>query len=676
MIIGTSGGSSVFVLCLICLVAVAQSGLYNTACGRDSRVNYTSNSIYKTNLDTAQATLFAAANTSTSGFYNATVGEGPDQVNALVYCRDDVQPDICRSCVKDSMNKLRESCPTTKEADIWYDECVLRYSNASIFNNVETWPLVFIWIQRNASDMDQFNKDLRDLLDKLKGQAIQQKFASGDTRSLDFLTIYGLMQCSPDLSSIQCNNCLDGLMGSIQSCCSGKLGARIINPSCQLRFTTNDLFYNDTIVDAPTPLRQLPATPPSVPPPVDGRDDKNRRTVIVVVAVLVGLVLMLLVLVCIFNRKRKQRTPTGRLLNDNVEDISSAESLQYDFGTIEVATNYFSDNNKLGQGGFGAVYKGTLQNGQKIAVKRLSRGSNQGQQEFINEVILVAKLQHRNLVRLLGFCFEGTERLLIYEFVPNASLDHFIFDSVKRSYLDWEKRYNIIGGVARGILYLHEDSRVRIIHRDLKASNVLLDAEMNPKIADFGMARLFNLDETQGITSRIVGTYGYMAPEYAMYGQFSAKSDVFSFGVLILEILSGQKNHSFQNGQNVEDLASFAWKNWKEGAPSNVVDPVLRNCSGSIHEMIRCIHIGLLCVQENVADRPTMASVVLMLNSFSVTIPVPSEPAFFMQSSSTHEVALPTNTVISRVSNKSSNIKSNSDNYSINETSFSDLYPR
>ncbi|XP_074364761.1 cysteine-rich receptor-like protein kinase 10 isoform X2 [Apium graveolens] len=385
---------------------------------------------------------------------------------------------------------------------------------------------------------------------------------------------------------------------------------------------------------------------------------------------------MLLVLVCIFNRKRKQRTPTGRLLNDNVEDISSAESLQYDFGTIEVATNYFSDNNKLGQGGFGAVYKGTLQNGQKIAVKRLSRGSNQGQQEFINEVILVAKLQHRNLVRLLGFCFEGTERLLIYEFVPNASLDHFIFDSVKRSYLDWEKRYNIIGGVARGILYLHEDSRVRIIHRDLKASNVLLDAEMNPKIADFGMARLFNLDETQGITSRIVGTYGYMAPEYAMYGQFSAKSDVFSFGVLILEILSGQKNHSFQNGQNVEDLASFAWKNWKEGAPSNVVDPVLRNCSGSIHEMIRCIHIGLLCVQENVADRPTMASVVLMLNSFSVTIPVPSEPAFFMQSSSTHEVALPTNTVISRVSNKSSNIKSNSDNYSINETSFSDLYPR
>ncbi|KAK1368445.1 Cysteine-rich receptor-like protein kinase 29 [Heracleum sosnowskyi] len=640
--------------------------------GRMLRTSLAFNSIYKTNLHTAQATLISAANTNNSGFYTASVGNGLDKVNALVYCRDDMQPDICRSCVKDTINQSRELCPSTKEANIWYAECVLRYSNASIFNNVEYWPIVHISNGRNASNTDQFSIDLRNLLDKLKGQATQEKFATGDTRGPDFLTIYGLMKCSPDLFSIQCNNCLDGLMERIPSCCSGKIGARIVNPSCQLRYETY-IFSSGAIVDAPPPQPQLPPTLPSPPLPVAGKDDNNTPTVIIiVVVVLVGILIMLLLLVCIFKRKRKQRTTTGRLLNNNVEDISSAESLQYDFGTIEVATNYFSDSNKLGQGGFGAVYKGTLQNGQEIAVKRLSRGSSQGQPEFINEVILVAKLQHRNLVRLLGFCFEGNEKLLIYEFVPNASLDHFIFDPVKRSYLDWERRYKIIGGVARGILYLHEDSRLRIIHRDLKASNVLLDAEMNPKIADFGMARLFDLDETQGITNRIVGTYGYMAPEYAMYGQFSVKSDVFSFGVLVLEILSGQKNHSFRNGEYEEDLASFAWKNWREGTPSNAIDQIVRN-SGSIHEMIRCIHIALLCVQENVADRPTMASVVLMLSSFSHTLAVPSEPAFFVQSIIGQEVSLSTDNTNSRVSGRSGNSKENS---VINEASFTDPYPR
>nr|GMC62010.1 putative receptor-like protein kinase At4g00960 [Ipomoea batatas] len=245
----------------------------------------------------------------------------------------------------------------------------------------------------------------------------------------------------------------------------------------------------------------------------------------------------------------------------------------------------FSDSNKLGQGGFGPVYKGKLPNGLQLAVKRLSVNSRQGDQEFKNEVLLVAKLEHRNLVRLLGFCLEGREKLLVYEFAPNASLDHFLFDPVKRENLDWETRYKIIGGISRGLLYLHEESRLRIIHRDLKASNVLLDANMNPKISDFGMAKLFELDESEGNTSRIVGTYGYMSPEYAMHGQFSVKSDVFSFGVLVLEIVSGQKNSCFKNGESVKDLLSYAWTQWREGTAMNLVDPFLK---------------------ENVADRPTI----------------------------------------------------------------------
>ncbi|KAJ0791286.1 putative protein kinase RLK-Pelle-DLSV family [Helianthus annuus] len=313
-------------------------------------------------------------------------------------------------------------------------------------------------------------------------------------------------------------------------------------------------------------------------------------------------------------------------------DISTIESLQYHFGTIKEATNDFSERNKLGEGGFGSVYKGLLQSGQDIAVKRLSKDSGQGETEFKNEVMLVAKLQHRNLVRLLGFSLEGTERLLVYEFMPNASLDHFIFDPSKCALIDWNKRNKIIKGVARGLVYLHEDSRLKIIHRDMKASNVLLDEEMNPKIADFGMARLFNLQETHGCTNRIVGTYGYMPPEYVMHGQFSVKSDVFSFGVLMLEIITGQKNQHFMIKDKTELLLSYAWKSWRYGTTSDMIDPALLVDSSSLQEIIRTIHIGLLCVQSNAVERPTMASVVLMLNSSSFTLQIPSEPAFFMNS--------------------------------------------
>ncbi|KAK9107017.1 hypothetical protein Syun_023028 [Stephania yunnanensis] len=298
----------------------------------------------------------------------------------------------------------------------------------------------------------------------------------------------------------------------------------------------------------------------------------------------------------------------------------------FNLESISISTNDFDDSNKLGQGGFGPVYKGKLLNGQEVAIKRLSRGSGQGMEELKNEVTLIAKLQHRNLVRLLGCCIEGEEKILIYEYMPNKSLDFFLFDRTNRTVLDWAKRVRIVEGIAQGLLYLHEHSRLRIIHRDLKASNVLLDNQMNAKISDFGMARIFGGNESQANTNRIVGTYGYMPPEYVMEGLFSIKSDVFSFGILLLEILSGKKNADFRLSDSL-NLSDHAWKLWKSERALELIDPALGD-SFYISKALRCINVGLLCVQEQAVDRPTMADVLIMLSNDATPLPFPKQPAF------------------------------------------------
>ncbi|KAF8411255.1 hypothetical protein HHK36_003802 [Tetracentron sinense] len=294
---------------------------------------------------------------------------------------------------------------------------------------------------------------------------------------------------------------------------------------------------------------------------------------------------------------------------------------------LSIATNNFHLANKLGEGGFGPVYKGKLFDGREIAVKRLSRSSGQGLEEFKNEVIVISRLQHKNLVRLLGCCTEGEEKMLIYEYMPNRSLDAFLFDPEKQSLLGWRKRFLIIEGIGRGLVYLHRDSRLRIIHRDLKASNILLDEDLNPKISDFGMARIFGGDQDQANTRRVVGTYGYMSPEYAMEGRFSEKSDVFSFGVLLLEIVSGRRNISFYHHVEALSLLGYAWQLWNEEKILELVEPTL--CELSFQkEVLRCIHVGLLCVQEFAKDRPTMSTIVSMLISEITTLPTPKQPAF------------------------------------------------
>ncbi|KAG5235609.1 G-type lectin S-receptor serine/threonine-protein kinase [Salix suchowensis] len=297
----------------------------------------------------------------------------------------------------------------------------------------------------------------------------------------------------------------------------------------------------------------------------------------------------------------------------------------YDFNTLANATNGFSFHNLLGEGGFGPVYKGVFKDGQEVAVKRLSKESRQGLHEFMNEVKCIAQLQHRNLVKLLGYCIQLDEKILIYEYMPKKSLDFYINDKNQSKALDWSKRFEIINGISRGLLYLHQDSRLRIIHRDLKPSNILLDEEMNPKISDFGMARSLEGMKQEQIQKE----YGYMSPEYAIDGIFSIKSDVFSFGVLVLEIVSGKRNRGFNHPEHQLNLLGHAWKLFKEGRALELVDDIkMETCN--LTEVMRSIHIGLLCVQHSPADRPSMSAVVLMLGGDG-TLAQPNEPGFFTE---------------------------------------------
>ncbi|KAL2931890.1 Cysteine-rich receptor-like protein kinase 8 [Bienertia sinuspersici] len=652
----------------------AQFEFLHSKCGN---ITYTSNSTYQSNLKTVLNSLSSTTRT-TDGYYNFTAGKTPNKVEAMVLCRGDVPVNTCRLCIRSSAANLPIVCPNQKQAIGYSDNCIIFFSDNSTFHVVRARPLWALWNNKNVSTIHSFNTTLTSLMNNLQIQASfgnsELKYATNKTKIAGSNeTMYGLVQCTPDLSRLDCVACVRDLFSFFPQWFVTPTfvaaGARVITPSCNLRYEIYSFYGNVTDVGSPpapspAPLQTTPSAPNrnSSTTLVHTRN-KSHRTIAVIIPVVGSLVLIIIMAsICIILRKKKQRKSAS---NIDKEEIETLQSLQYSLETVKVATNDFSNDNYLGEGGFGTVYKGKLIDGQEIAVKRLARNSVQGDVQFKNEILLLAKLQHRNLVQLLGFCLEGEEMLLIYEFVINNSLDS-LFDPMQGSSMLWETRYKIINGIARGLHYLHEDSRLRIIHRDLKAGNVLLDADFSPKIADFGMARLLNIDQTQAVASRIVGTYGYMAPEYVLHGHVSVKSDVFSFGVLVLEIVSGQRISSFQIGENPENLLTFAWKNWVEGKAWNLVDPALSPAFSS--EILRCIHIGLLCVQHTMADRPTMSAVDLMLSSASVSLQVPSQPAFFTRGHT------PSNLQAQRdASDQSSNRLLEC---SINEVSVTEVYPR
>ncbi|KAL3744230.1 hypothetical protein ACJRO7_013479 [Eucalyptus globulus] len=371
-----------------------------------------------------------------------------------------------------------------------------------------------------------------------------------------------------------------------------------------------------------------------------GEDQQKRRWVWLVMLISIAtVVLLILGLICYLQRRKlksegilgviegfSRQFKTMVCKGESLE--SSAPKLQkFGYATLRAATDNFSSENKIGEGGFGPVYKGKLPKGRDIAIKRLSKTSNQGLEEFENEVMLAVSLQHVNLVRLLGFCTDREEKMLVYEYMPNKSLDFYLFDPIRKYLLDWMQRVHIIEGITQGLLYLHEYSNFTIIHRDLKASNVLLDDEMNPRISDFGMARIFRKDDTEASTSRIVGTYGYVPPEYVRKGIYSMKYDVYSFGVLLLQIISGRRTSCYHGLSENLNLLEYAYEQWKDDKCMEFIDPSLDDYSSSC-KLLRCMQVALLCVQEKAGDRPSMLEVSSMLKNESSAVNSPKKPAF------------------------------------------------
>ncbi|KAK9227229.1 hypothetical protein WN943_012278 [Citrus x changshan-huyou] len=558
--------------------------------------SFTRNSTYEKNLNlflSSIPTNASRGNGFSSGFFNATAGQDPNRVYGLFLCRGDQTTSGCQDCVTYATRNVLQLCPVSKQTTLWYAECLLRYSDQSFFSTMAAAPTVSLLNTQNVTDQGRFNELVGTQMSQAVTQAVNntKRFATGKANFTASQTLYSLAQCTPDLSSSACNRCLREAIARLPICCSGKQGGRVLTPSCNVWYELHP-FYNEsaTATPAPAPVLLSPPPPGSVTTS-RGKSGISSSTIIAIVAPIVVTAVLFIVGFCFLRRKAKKKY---NAVPEADNDLTTLESLQFDFEAIKVATNKFSTDN-------------------------------------------------------------------------NIDFD-MCTDPEKQGQLDWSRRYKIIGLIARGILYLHEDSRLRIIHRDLKVSNILLDAEMNPKISDFGMAKIFGVDQTQGNTSRIAGTYGYMAPEYAMHGQFSVKSDVYSFGVLVLEIITGKKNSSFYQTDGARHLLSYAWKQWRDGTPLQLLDPNL-TASYSRNEVIRCIHLGLLCVQEDPAERPSMATIVLMLNSYSVTLPSPQQPAFFIGSRT--ERSLPTKEF--EFSDKSTNKWMP---WSVDEASITEVYPR
>ncbi|XP_020217638.1 cysteine-rich receptor-like protein kinase 2 isoform X3 [Cajanus cajan] len=508
-----------------------------------------------------------------TGFGTAVVGTGPDTNYGLAQCYGDLSLLDCVLCYAEARTVLPQCFPYNS-GRIFLDGCFMRAENYSFFDEYKgpgDRAVCGNTTKKNSSFQAAAKQAVLKAVQEApnnKGYARGNVAVAGTTNQ----SVYVLADCWRTLDQSSCKACLENASSSILGCFPWSEG-RALNTGCFMRYSDTDFL----------------------------------------------------------NKEQENGSSRGSNDSEKLAKTLQNKSLNFKYSTLEKATESFHENNKLGQGGFGTVYKGVLADGREIAIKRLYFNNRHRAANFYNEVNIISSVEHKNLVRLLGCSCSGPESLLVYEFLPNKSLDRFIFDKNKGKELNWEKRYEIIIGTVEGLVYLHENSKTRIIHRDIKASNILLDAKFRAKIADFGLARSFQEDESH-ISTAIAGTLGYMAPEYLAHGQLTEKADVYSFGVLLLEIVTGRQNNRSKALEYSDSLVTVAWKHFQAGTAEQLFDPNLEwqdeHKSNIKDEILRVVHIGLLCTQEVPSLRPIMSKTLQMLTKKEEHLVAPSNPPF------------------------------------------------
>ncbi|GFY87619.1 cysteine-rich RLK (RECEPTOR-like protein kinase) 42 [Actinidia rufa] len=616
-----------------------QTNLLNKGC---SQYNATNISDFYTNLNATFADIRSQIASEGKRFATAQQARTSDPVYVMAQCRNYMSAADCTACF-DAAVALIRNCSGANGARVIYDGCFLRYESNGFYDQTTLPGNVGICSNRTASSASAFDSavqglvaDLEAATPRIKGffAAVKREVVAGGST-----TVYAVAQCAETVSESGCRDCLTVAYGNLQSCPPDAEG-RAVDAGCFLRYSDTAFFSNNQTTNI-APFLGGELKLPEIASTLEiyilecmfrnngtirfqNGSSNNNKAIIGGVVGGGGSLLLILGLILWYKLSRKAK----KALRGNILGATELQGpVTFSYKDLKSATNDFSEENKLGEGGFGDVYKGTLKNGNIVAVKKLAIGSSRAKADFASEVTLISNVHHRNILRLLGCCSKGPELLLVYDCMTNGSLDKFLYGE-RRGVLNWKQRFDIIFGTAKGLAYLHEQFHVCIIHRDIKPSNILLDDSLQPKIADFGLARLLPQDQSH-LSTRFAGTLGYTAPEYAIHGQLSEKVDTYSFGVVVLEIISGRRCNDMIVEPVTEYLLEQAWKLYENDMHMNLVDETLDSNEYTEEEMKKVIEIALMCTQSPASSRPTMSEVVVLLvTKHSTDLARPTRPTF------------------------------------------------